>query len=173
MVVGSGAEELAAAGLAAVGRGEPAAGVVTGQAAGSAGTGKVAFVFAGQGPQWPGHGRGPAGCPAPECSRPGWPSLRQSAEPTLTGWDLLDQVIRDGRAALDKVDVVQPTLWAVMVSLAALWQAAGVTPDVVAGHSQGEIAAACVAVRCPCRTRPAWWCIGARRRGPNCPAAAA
>jgi Polyketide synthase dehydratase/KR domain/Acyl transferase domain len=33
----------------------------------------------------------------------------------------------------------------VMVSLAALWQAAGVVPDVVAGHSQGEIAAATVA----------------------------
>src|SRR5580693_6433635 len=58
-------------------------------------------------------------------------------------WDL-DQVIR-GAAGLDKADVVQPALWAVMVSLAALWQAAGVTPDVVAGHSQGEIAAACVA----------------------------
>ena len=41
--------------------------------------------------------------------------------------------------------MVQPALWAVMVSLAALWQAAGVTPDVVAGHSQGEIAAAVVA----------------------------
>ena len=40
---------------------------------------------------------------------------------------------------------VQPALWAVMVSLAALWQAAGITPDVVAGHSQGEIAAAVVA----------------------------
>ena len=41
--------------------------------------------------------------------------------------------------------MVQPVLWAVMVSLAAVWQAAGVSPDAVAGHSQGEIAAACVA----------------------------
>ena len=41
--------------------------------------------------------------------------------------------------------MVQPALWAVMVSLAAVWQAAGVVPDAVAGHSQGEIAAACVA----------------------------
>ena len=40
---------------------------------------------------------------------------------------------------------VQPALWAVMVSLAAVWQAAGVTPDAVVGHSQGEIAAAVVA----------------------------
>jgi acyl carrier protein len=40
---------------------------------------------------------------------------------------------------------VQPVSWAVMVSLAAVWQAAGVVPDAVVGHSQGEIAAACVA----------------------------
>ena len=32
-----------------------------------------------------------------------------------------------------------------MVSLAAVWEAAGVVPDAVAGHSQGEIAAAVVA----------------------------
>ena len=32
-----------------------------------------------------------------------------------------------------------------MVSLAALWQSCGVQPDAVVGHSQGEIAAACVA----------------------------
>ena len=50
-----------------------------------------------------------------------------------------------GAPGLDRVDVVQPALWAVMVSLAAVWQAAGVTPDAVVGHSQGEIAAACVA----------------------------
>ncbi|MGW3466727.1 acyltransferase domain-containing protein, partial [Streptomyces olivaceoviridis] len=58
-------------------------------------------------------------------------------------WSLLDAV--DDPAALERVDVVQPVLWAVMVSLAELWRSYGVEPAVVAGHSQGEIAAACVA----------------------------
>src|ERR1700680_2978946 len=61
-------------------------------------------------------------------------------------WDL-EQVRAGapGAPGLDRVDVVQPALWAVMVSLAAVWQAAGVTPDAVVGHSQGEIAGAVVA----------------------------
>ena len=46
---------------------------------------------------------------------------------------------------LDRVDVLQPTLFAVMVSLAAQWRALGIHPDAVLGHSQGEIAAAYVA----------------------------
>ena len=50
----------------------------------------------------------------------------------------------DGEA-LGRAEVVQPVLWAVMVSLAAVWRSAGVGPDAVVGHSQGEIAAACVA----------------------------
>ncbi|WP_229869038.1 acyltransferase domain-containing protein, partial [Streptomyces chryseus] len=58
-------------------------------------------------------------------------------------WSLLD-VIRQTEDApgFDRVDVVQPASFAIMVSLARLWQQHGVTPDAVIGHSQGEIAAA-------------------------------
>ena len=58
-------------------------------------------------------------------------------------WDLAEVLAAE--VLPDRADVVQPALWAVMVSLAAVWEAAGVTPDAVVGHSQGEIAAAVVA----------------------------
>ncbi|MFB0633605.1 acyltransferase domain-containing protein, partial [Streptomyces sp. AB3(2024)] len=53
------------------------------------------------------------------------------------------QVLREGRS-LERVDVVQPVTWAVMVSLAEVWRSLGLVPDAVVGHSQGEIAAAAV-----------------------------
>jgi acyl transferase domain-containing protein len=52
-------------------------------------------------------------------------------------------VLRDTRPeTLRPVDVVQPALWAVMTAPTAVWRAAGIRPDAVAGHSQGEIVAA-------------------------------
>ena len=141
VVCGSSRGELLA-GLGAVAAGEPAAGVVTGAVAGEGGgPGKVVFVFPGQGAQWAGMAAGLVGsCPVFAAR------LAQCAavlEP-LTGWRLVDAVCGRG-VDLDGVEVVQPALWAVMVSLAAVWQAAGVVPDAVVGHSQGEIAAAVVA----------------------------
>jgi acyl transferase domain-containing protein/acyl carrier protein len=138
VITGSGRDELLA-GLSAVAAGVPAAGAVSGSVPPS-GAGRVVFVFPGQGGQWAGMGRELAACSPvfaarlAECGR---------ALAPYVDWSL-DDVLADARA-LERVDVVQPALWAVMVSLAAVWEAAGVTPDAVVGHSQGEIAAACVA----------------------------
>ena len=105
--------------------------------------GRTVFVFPGHGTQWAGMAADLlAASPVfaarmAECAR---------ALDPLTGWSVLDVVRRaDGAPGLENVDVLQPTSFAVMVSLAALWQRAGVVPDAVVGHSQGELAAACVA----------------------------
>ena len=141
VVVGGDREELAA-GLAAVAAGRPAPGVVSG-AVPAGGAGKVVLVFPGQGGQWAGMGLELAGCCPVFAAR-----LAECAAALAphTGWDLRRVLAgAAGAPPLERADVVQPALWAVLVSLAAAWQAAGVVPDAVLGHSQGEIAAATVA----------------------------
>ncbi|MFJ3973504.1 SDR family NAD(P)-dependent oxidoreductase, partial [Streptomyces parvus] len=127
-------------GLAALAAGDTAPNLVTGAADGPV---RPVFVFPGQGAQWTGMAAGllessPVfAARMAECA---------AALESFTDWRLLD-VVRgeEGTPGYDRVDVVQPVLWAVMVSLAELWRACGVTPAAVIGHSQGEIAAACVA----------------------------
>ncbi len=127
-------------GLTALAAGEQGAGLVTGRAQP---VGKTVFVFPGQGSQWVG-----MGVQLLESSSVFAEQLRRcdKALAEYVDWSLID-VIRGapGAPGLDRVDVVQPALWAVMVSLAELWRSVGVVPDAVIGHSQGEIAAACVA----------------------------
>jgi acyl transferase domain-containing protein len=102
--------------------------------------GKRVFVFPGQGAQWVGMGRDLlAGSPV-------FAEVVAECEEALSPWVdwSVTEVLRDG-LELDRVDVVQPASFTVMVGLAAVWRSFGVTPDAVVGHSQGEIAAACVA----------------------------
>nr|WP_107487515.1 type I polyketide synthase [Streptomyces sp. MOE7] len=127
-------------GLSAVSRGEvPAAGVVQGAGAVRE-VGRTVLVFPGQGSQWVGMG---AELIASSPVFAEWMRRCGEALAPFVDWDLLE-VVSEGRG-LDRVDVVQPVTWAVMVSLAELWRSVGVVPDAVVGHSQGEIAAAVVA----------------------------
>ncbi|MFD0352423.1 SDR family NAD(P)-dependent oxidoreductase [Streptomyces sp. NPDC127110] len=126
-----------AEGLTALAAGEPSPRLLRGSSRTAA---KAVFVFPGQGSQWAGMARELLD------SSPVFADRITACERALAphvDWSLREALTDE--AALTRVDVVQPALWAVMVSLAALWRSHGVEPAAVVGHSQGEIAAACVA----------------------------
>lgn len=105
--------------------------------------GKVVFVFPGQGGQWEG-----MGCRLMEESEVFARAVAACDKEIRkrTGWSVCE-VLRGDRAAggmLERVEVVQPALFAMSVGLCAQWRAQGVEPEAVVGHSQGEIAAAYV-----------------------------
>ncbi|MGK5639422.1 acyltransferase domain-containing protein, partial [Streptomyces sp. URMC 126] len=130
--------------LTALAEGDGTPGTVRGVAPAAGGTGgRPVFVFPGQGAQWAGMARELLDSSA--VFRDHAHACAAVLDP-LTGWSLLD-VLRDAPGAPDtaRVDVVQPALFAVMVSLAALWRSHGVEPAAVVGASLGEIAAAHVA----------------------------
>jgi acyl transferase domain-containing protein/acyl carrier protein len=141
-VVVGGDRQALLAGLDALAGDVSAVGLVR-ESAGTNGAGGVVFVFPGQGSQWPGMALQLLDCSDVFATR-----FREcgAALAEHTDWSLED-VVRGvaGAASLERVDVVQPALFAVMVALAEVWRTCGVKPDVVVGHSQGEIAAACVA----------------------------
>ncbi|NLU76575.1 SDR family NAD(P)-dependent oxidoreductase [Streptomyces sp. HNM0575] len=129
--------EEARTGLKALSAGEQALGVTVGRAADR---GRPVFVFPGQGPQWAGMAADLLATSAVFADE-----FRACAEALLEWVDWSPEAVLSGAAELDRVDVVQPLLWAVDVALAALWRSYGVEPSGVIGHSQGEIAAATAA----------------------------
>ncbi|MEU3545141.1 type I polyketide synthase, partial [Streptomyces paromomycinus] len=139
-VVVGGDREQVLAGLGDLTSAVPSGSLVSGVARSNA---RPVFAFAGQGSQWLGMGQ--------ELARTSPVFAARLAEcaaalAPYVDWSLTDVLAgSEGAPALEAADVVQPALWAVMVSLAAVWEAAGVAPEAVVGHSQGEIAAATVA----------------------------
>ncbi len=133
--IGADREELLGA-LAALAAGKPHPGLIQGRAT----QGKLAFVFPGQGSQWQGMARALLDESTAFAEQIG--ACAQALDPFLDF--SVEAVLRgdEGAPGLDRVDVVQPALFATMVALARLWQLHGVQPRALLGHSQGEIAAA-------------------------------
>ncbi len=102
---------------------------------------KVAFVYTGQGNQWVGMGQ------ALYESEPVFRAVLDRCDQLIReerGTSLLDVMFgRDGAAGdLDEPRWTQPAIYALECALTALWAGVGIRPDVVLGHSLGEIAAA-------------------------------
>ncbi|MFC9432343.1 nocobactin polyketide synthase NbtC [Nocardia sp. NPDC057030] len=130
--------ELIAA-LGAVANGEPHASVVaTGNAAKRR---RIGYIFPGQGSQYPGMGR------MLYAHSPAFKTAVDEAEAVFQ--DLFEfsprsYLLAEADPGHNLLRIVQPALFMQMIGLAAMWRAAGVTPGVTVGHSQGELAAGVV-----------------------------
>ncbi|MER6300748.1 acyltransferase domain-containing protein [Kitasatospora sp. NPDC001539] len=129
-------------GLARVAAGQPHPDVVTGTVPGNADR-RVALVFSGGGTQWVGMGRELLR------SHPGfrtWMRACDAAVRAAGGCSVLERLAAPAeQARYEEMDLQQPLLFALQVSLAKVWLELGVRPAAVVGHSLGEVAAACVA----------------------------
>ncbi|KAB8191653.1 acyltransferase domain-containing protein [Nonomuraea phyllanthi] len=137
VVLGTDRHELAA-NLRRLAEDLPSEDVITGDVLPEPGPGTV-WVFSGQGCQWRGMGRELL------ATEPEFASLVDEVEPIFAeeiGFSPR-QVLTDGD--VDGIDRVQTMIFVMQLGLARLWNAYGVAPAAVIGHSVGEIAAAVTA----------------------------
>lgn len=101
---------------------------------------RVAFVFSGNGTQWPGMGRAAyAGNAAFRAAFDAWAARIRAAGGICPLETMLAEDVAQRIAA---TSAMQPLLMAIQLSLCAALAAEGLRPDVVLGHSVGEVAAA-------------------------------
>jgi len=101
---------------------------------------RVAFIFSGQGSQWPGMGtelleRDPDFAACVE--------RIDALVRTQAGWSIIDELRAPAsRSRLAETEIAQPCVFAIQAGMVEVWRRWGLTPDAVAGHSLGEVAAA-------------------------------
>ncbi|MFI0040556.1 SDR family NAD(P)-dependent oxidoreductase [Streptomyces mutabilis] len=110
---------------------------------GQPGSGRVVFAFSGNGSQW--HGMGADLMATVPAFRAAVAEADAVLSPLL-GWSVAGELAAPGGSSrMARTEVAQPALFALQWGLVAALAEQGVHPDVVLGHSVGEIAAACVA----------------------------
>lgn len=137
LVVAASSAAEAALRLERVRTGEAQGGVARARAAGS---GRVAFCFSGNGPQWWGMGRELLA--KSRIYRDEMQAIDAVFAP-LSGWSLTEMMARpQADVPIALTEIAQPLLFAQQVALCAVLRVAGIVPDVTFGHSVGEVAAA-------------------------------
>lgn len=103
-------------------------------------TNRLTYIFEGQGAQWYAMGRELLCIPYFKASLAECASILRDLGAT---WNLLDELARDEAASkLDESQFGQPAVTILQIGLVDLLSSLGVTPNIVLGHSSGEIAAA-------------------------------
>ncbi|WP_218081138.1 type I polyketide synthase [Anthocerotibacter panamensis] len=104
---------------------------------------KVAFLFTGQGSQYPQMGR--ALYETQPIFRQTLDQCAKLLEPYLEHPLLSVLFDQDGSGLVHQTRYTQPALFAIEYALAQLWITWGINPSLVTGHSIGEYVAACIA----------------------------
>ncbi len=103
-------------------------------------TPRIAFVCAGQGPQWWAMGRQLLE------TEPVFRTVIEQCDVIvrqLGTWSLLEELSRDeATSRMAETSISQPAIFALQVGLAAVWRSWGIEPGALIGHSVGEVAAA-------------------------------
>ncbi len=135
-VVRAGSAEELRERLIAASTGETHEGVVTGVA----GSGGLAFVFTGMGPQWWAMGRELIE------NEPVFAEAVAEVDgyfEKLAGWSVREAMLApEAESRMERTEVAQPANFALQVGLVRLWESWGIRPTAVVGHSVGEVSAA-------------------------------